>query len=501
MSKVSKKVSNWLYSVLQPQYLHVETAYRDIYRFLAVHSRLAFKIRTAVYTSESGHSDLLVNLYGSIMLNEFSIPINIWVPLNYPYANQYNDSGGVNGVPLVFVMPQDGHVLRPGNNVDSQGRFYHPYLSLWHSNCRPDDQSNEFNLIRLMDCLASAFGTSPPLVPKPITLGPQLPPRISDQPTAGSLYTMEARQPLPRRTDLQDDENLYSAPSTTPEAIPARYRSPLPLPSTAISYSPSIRSNTAIDAPGTPSHVGFGQSRGHRSTRSRNDPPATSKVSTTSPSKTERRDVQSTNGSTGIEDLMDQMVLEPSESSQRRFILEQISEQINRFLNSDEPENINTFRPRVLESLARAKNIDEHLSHQNKQARRNIENLEQNISYISDQLSTTNDLCKDLAELDQIHRQHSEFVQTDSGEDSRISLEDLVVPDLTLVLQLYETAAEAKACQDALRLVSGEFKSQPELLNNESLDQCMKAVRGISRDLFWLEVTRLEIAKSMGLQI
>lgn len=99
---IPQLVSNWLFNVIQPLYDNKQIVYTHVYQFLQVHLKknLNFKVRTRVYTSSgSGQSNLLINLFGTIAINnEISVPVEIWVPTSYPFVDQAG-----NGTPLVYI--------------------------------------------------------------------------------------------------------------------------------------------------------------------------------------------------------------------------------------------------------------------------------------------------------------------------------------------------------------------------------------------------------------
>ena len=73
---------------------------------------------------ENGASALLLHFKGTIPVNfrgaTYRIPIALWIPHRYPQEG-----------PLVYVVPTDGMVIRPGQHVSGEGRVYHPYLARW----------------------------------------------------------------------------------------------------------------------------------------------------------------------------------------------------------------------------------------------------------------------------------------------------------------------------------------------------------------------------------
>jgi len=521
MASISKKVANWLYSVLQPQYLHKELAFNDIYRFLSVYLSQGFKIRTAVYTSQQGNSNLLVNLYGSLNCKNIEVPLNIWVPLNYPFAD--NSVAEPNGVPIVYVVATPDMLIRPGNNVDLQGRFYHPYLSLWHLELLPGSSNAEYNLLNLMSCLITTFNKDSPLQHPPVTSGPELPPKpaaLSPNNT-GFLRRETNGPPLPQKPG-----------STANDGVPLKYRSPLPLPSQNTGNSDYANRRVENIVPGfTPTqqspyrsdtqlirsesqiqmgHTGqnrLGQTRPeyqlppHSLTTS--PPHSFVNYSSVSPGHGRPSDVKTPTptprvGVSEIEDLMDKVTLDDGASTIPREILEQISAHINSFLSLETPDNANSIIGKINENSHRIQALYSQLEHHNKQAAANKENLDKHIKYLQGQVSGIQKLNSELAALDKMNTSSVDEIYTlTTGQ--KLNLEDIITPDLKLVHQLYDVTADIKACKDTLKLLGSGLKGEEEMINDGNLDTCVKAARGLGRELFWLEVTKQQIAKTMGL--
>lgn len=80
------------------------------------------KLTIAAY--ENGASALLLQLSGTIPVlfrgQTFGFPIAIWVPHVYPREP-----------PIVYVIPSQDMLVRPGQHVSGDGRVYHPYLAQW----------------------------------------------------------------------------------------------------------------------------------------------------------------------------------------------------------------------------------------------------------------------------------------------------------------------------------------------------------------------------------
>lgn len=91
------------------------------------HQRERLRLTAIVY--EDGRSCLLLLLHGTLPVTlrqtTYNVPINIWLPQEYP-----------GRPPLFFIMPAAGMTLRPGNYVDADKRCYHPYLAYWTEDVR-----------------------------------------------------------------------------------------------------------------------------------------------------------------------------------------------------------------------------------------------------------------------------------------------------------------------------------------------------------------------------
>lgn len=178
--------------------------------------------------------------------------------------------------------------------------------------------------------------------------------------------------------------------------------------------------------------------------------------------------------------------------------LEVLSRKINENLLETSKDNINNILPKVNTNTKKIDALYQQLSHHNQQACANKENLDNHISYLSNQLSSLTSLNNELIQLDGLNSQQKNTVSTNNK--SNFELDNLVVPDLALVNQLYDIVSDIKATKDTICLIGGNFQSESEIINDSRMDACVKAVRGLGRELFWLEVMKREIAvNSMGL--
>lgn len=510
MSKVTKKVEKWLVSVIQPQYVYKGIAYHHIYHFLVKYLPLGFKIRTAVFTSDLGYTQLLINLYGSLQTRNCLVPLNIWIPQNYPIADE-RIQGEPNGVPLVFVIPTTESTIRPGNNVDSQGKVYHPYLAQWHSS---NLETEEFLLEKLMDVLAITFDQVPPLgtpigspFASPITSpGPQLPPKPQ-------FMSNSSQNLLPKRE--LNGPALPAKPSSTAanDLIPTKYRAPPPLPE-------QINSNKAPSYNESTGPLQFApRGTGHPFTKSptREIPyplhepqpfDEESRVMSPTPSMDNsislpsRQRINLKNETTmkqivGVEDLMDKLSVEEKILSQPVELLEKLAARINACLDTGNMNCLHGMLPQVNEYSARIDALNSQLIHQNKQAHENEQNLKRHVDYLLERITNIKDLNNRLEQTERLNAESPDTIFISS--DRKVHLDDLATLDLILLHQLYDVCTDIKAYKDAISLVGGNFKAEPELINDSNLDNCVKAIRSLSRELFWLEATRGEIARVMCL--
>ncbi|KAK6457622.1 UEV domain-containing protein [Scheffersomyces xylosifermentans] len=632
MTQVTQKLAEWIFNVLQPQYIHKELAFNHICIFLQRHLRqnLNFAIRTKVYTSiDSGQSNLLVNLFGSIPVDgDISVPVEIWLPLSYPFTNA-NALEIDNGVPMVYIVPDHSKnwYLKPGNYVDTSGRFYHPYLSSWFKgNAIKPTPGSSYSVTDLLDLIHEAVVSNPPIYsparngpiqnsasvspPAHIIGTPQLPPKPpkipinardpsstpverqdsyrSPQPplphhpqapqqTQQNLQYQQSPQlnnsqslthqgnqfyqssensdsqqpyplsqqttgsssgpPLPQkpsRTSIDSPrreftpKNNYQSPppfggesSSSGPVIPDKYRSPPPLPAElretqsplpfAGSPRPQTNSNVRnqVQSPverftplqGTPPNSqiqawNYYQSQIHQQQQQQQPlqvpPQQYNRNHLATPiQKDPSIDLLDSDSTAGPQ-------VNTGSSNEHRQILEQLANKINAYLTDAYSDSIDNSLPMVRETQQKVDALYGQLNHIYQHATENSTNLDNHISYLTQQLSNITALNKDLAILDEINAQSNEHVSTSQG--AKIHLDDLIIPDSPLVKQLYETVSEIKAIKDTINLVSGSFHSEKEIINDNRIDVCVKTVRNLGRELFWLELTKQEIAHNiMGL--
>ncbi|KAF7543809.1 hypothetical protein G7Z17_g10447 [Cylindrodendrum hubeiense] len=210
---VQQHVLNWLYSVLTSEYHDVNRAYNDVAQALTQYSSLA--PRTDVHTFSHGANALLLHLTGTLPVNfrgtTYRFPVSIWVPHAYPREP-----------PMIYVVPTDTMMIRPGQHVDPQGLIYHPYLVRWA------EFWHKSNLQDLLGIVTDIFAKEPPVIsrqqappaqapqpgptPPPV---PPLPPGMAPRPTTQDQSAAEQQRPPP-------------PPPKGPQSVPPNPQTPSP---------------------------------------------------------------------------------------------------------------------------------------------------------------------------------------------------------------------------------------------------------------------------------
>lgn len=545
MTELPTLLSNWLYNVVQPQYANKQLTYTHLYQFLQVHygKNLRLKVRTSVHTSQrSGQLTLLLNIFGSIPVSttQLSAQIQIWIPLHYPFGNQENTNNtndDTSGVPMIYIIPDtaNGILIKPGNHVDSLGRFYHPYLSNWYHESIPNGSSSrKYNLIELMKILQASFEKDSPIMIQEspgVDSAPSLPSKI---PLNGTSSLNASNSQLPAQTTgpplpAKPQQLVSGSTSSTNEerAIPLKYQTPLPLPPisqyighpNAItpqgtgaatqnssgqyiqlqsppqefaqvhsprSYLSPTYSNSVVNSP--PSHTPIQIHQKYNS--SPRQPHAST---TSSPMVNKPASIANSNQNLFI-DLIDEdsgssSVVSSNASNEAKSL---ILENISKFVSSEATDfSLVTSNKQKIEALY------QQLSYHHKQAVANSANLESHVNYVSQQKASITQLNQELASLEESNILESKLVYT--SKNNSIPLDELITPDLALVNQLYEVVSEIKATKDTIDLIGGNFRSEGELIKDSNMETAVRTVRTLGREMFWLELMKNEIAGIMNL--
>ncbi|KAI5964660.1 STP22 [Candida pseudojiufengensis] len=474
-SQLPQQVANWLFNVIQPSYKFKQLVYSHVYQFLQLHLKknLNFRIRTQVYTSEdTGESNLLINLFGDIYINDqISVPIVIWIPLDYP-----NES-----CPLVYIVPNHSKnwFLNPNNYVDSQGKFYHPYLASWYRHCMDGNVDLvHFQLIELINIIYHSVKLE-----VPIRNGTSFTPsRMVSPPVTETSSAQSTGPPLPTKPP-----KLLSPQNTTP----LKYQSPLPLPQEQTSlqnrsYTGNTSTYVSQSSVLSPQPV-------HEQTRTSVQPRVeySNELSSNSSPQTLQSNIRQTNP----EDLVDRINEMSIDDPLRKRSLEILSSKFNEIFTNDPINKQITF---ANENLSKADALFNQLNHHYQQAEQNSIILEDHLNHLTSQLTNSTKLNQELNILNQQNIQAEDKVHLNSNNE--ILLDDLIIPDSPLVKQLYQTVSEIKAIKDTMNLISGNFLNNNELINDKNCDNCVKIMRNLGRELFWLELTKIEIVNIMNLK-
>ncbi|KAJ3463847.1 hypothetical protein MRS44_008633 [Fusarium solani] len=229
---VQQHVLNWLYSVLTSR-----KPSPDIPRYRrGPMCTLAFS---------HGANALLLHLSGTLPVNfrgtTYRFPVSIWVPHAYPREP-----------PMIYVVPTETMMIRPGQHVDPQGLVYHPYLVGWA------EFWDKSNLQDFLAILTDIFAKEPPVIsrqqarPPPPQAGPTPPPvpplppgmsSISRPPTQDPHTPEQPRPPPPPPKGPQNASPTPASPHQTGPPLPpipgkspaqsnrmSRYDSAPPLP-------------------------------------------------------------------------------------------------------------------------------------------------------------------------------------------------------------------------------------------------------------------------------
>lgn len=245
---VQQHVLNWLYSVLTSEYHDVNRAYNDVAQALDRFSSLS--PRTDVHTFSNGANALLLHLSGTLPVNfrgtTYRFPLSIWVPHAYPREP-----------PMIYVVPTETMMIRPGQHIDPQGFVYHPYLVGWA------EFWDKSNLRDFLNILTDVFAKEPPVVarqpqqarpppaqatptPPPV---PPLPPGMAPSSRPATQDPHSSEQPRPPPPPPKAPQNASPAPNR-PQSGP-----PLP-PIPGQSPAQSNRMSRYDSAPPLPPQVG-----------------------------------------------------------------------------------------------------------------------------------------------------------------------------------------------------------------------------------------------------
>lgn len=527
MAELPTLISNWLYNVVQPQYTYKQLTYTHLYQLLQVHfgKNLRLKIRTSVYTSHSsGKLTLLLNIFGSIptvSTSQMNVPVQIWIPLNYPYGTEVGGESDNSGVPLVYIVPEANNDLKikPGNHVDSLGRFYHPFLSDWYRECKPQSTNGrKFNILELVKILQFVFDRDCPVVNPQANIStntqdhPTVPPQYHlVQPSQSSMANLRVSPqitgpPLP----VKPPKVL---PGSTRE-VPLKYQSPLPLPTpiervitphTTGQYQQGIsQGNPVINE--SMSTINYQPQIPHQRYQLPPNPQVQQSYLKPPP---QSQPYQNVIPKTHTQPLNKTKTLKNEEP--QKDVIDLIDEDRESIPISIPPELTACIQEKIKTTLANEESsialantnklkieaLYLQLSHHHQQAVANSENLMGHIKYLLQQNSNVTKLNQELSTLEEVNTSEGENIHVSS--QTKVALDSLITPDLALVNQLYEVVADIKATKDTIDLIGGNFRTEGELIKDSNMDSAVRTVRSLAREAFWLELMKIEIASVMNL--
>ncbi|KAF5330784.1 hypothetical protein D9619_005547 [Psilocybe cf. subviscida] len=235
----------WLKDNAQP-YAAAPRVYADLDAALARFPSL--RPKSDVYTFDDGRTQLLLCLHGLLPIvfraASYNIPVALWIPRDYP-----------RDVPLVYVVPTQHMLVKPGRHVDPSGRTTIDYISHWH---RKDEGCN---VAALLDALQDQFSREPPVYAKPKPQSaPPGPPALPSKPSTPAFAQQQQSHPSSssHHHPAPPQPPLTSSPSPAPPPPPPPpppSRPPLPPhphlgPPHVIAYAnPNIHPQTLSSSP------------------------------------------------------------------------------------------------------------------------------------------------------------------------------------------------------------------------------------------------------------
>ncbi|GMM34762.1 ubiquitin-binding ESCRT-I subunit protein [Saccharomycopsis crataegensis] len=446
VNQLPKEWLQWLYKVLQPEYKNPQFTYQDV--AITLQSFASLKVRTKIYINDNGSQDLLLSLFGTIPCTYngtiYRIPIEIWVPKQYPDAP-----------PIIYVIPTNDMVIHPGNFIDSNGRFYNPYLSGW----KGSDPSH--NLIKTCNLLSECFNRELPVYGKAKQVVPSV---VQSSPEY--YQNQQARQtPL----TPQYTSNSIGAPPlpAKPPKVPTISKditsslSKLDLHSTSYSLAtPSQNSGYLTNMPEAGPQQQQGQKQGQQYYRP--VPPIPQVQITIPPNPKVQATVQSQAQPSSI-DLMDSDSTLAQNGSDDHT--EQLKDKIHHTLSSIAKSEI---EPYFISQDTRLNEINQVINHFESIIQYEKATLS---GYINDINQNQNVLKSKIEEVNKVIEEAEEFKEPE--------VDDIVCAETTVYNQLYKLVAEIKAIDDTIYCLA-ELHDKGKL----SLDAFMKHTRSLARDQF-----------------
>lgn len=161
------------------KYKNPDVAKRDVLSVFSTFSDLRPKMEDFVFND--GSRKTLLQLDGTIPVNYrgnvYNIPICVWLMDTHPY-----------NPPLVYVKPTPNMQIKPGRNVDQNGKVDLPYLREWRY---PNS-----DLLGMIQILTIVFGDEPPVYSKAASQQPAQT-RYPSQPSNTPYPAASMSYPMP----------------------------------------------------------------------------------------------------------------------------------------------------------------------------------------------------------------------------------------------------------------------------------------------------------------
>eukprot|EP01083_Nonionella_stella_P210051 760839_1 len=141
---IKQETQNWLLGL---NYEERSTVTIQIFQLL-YQNNTSLRPKVDYFSFKDGTQQQLLKLKGTIPIqyrsNQYNIPFELWLPINFP-----------THPPICYVTPVSGVKIKQEHlHVDRQGLIHHSYLRSW--------QSPQSNLVDLIALLCSVFGKHPP---------------------------------------------------------------------------------------------------------------------------------------------------------------------------------------------------------------------------------------------------------------------------------------------------------------------------------------------------
>lgn len=403
-----------------------------------------------MYTHESGKLDLLLCIFGVLPCkyagNEYRIPVEFWIPKSFPREP-----------PISFVRPTVDMLISPSNNVDVNGRIFHPLIAYWH----PEQSS----LTSLASELVNVFSAQPPVYAKPPQYTPSKIQEWSHQSQGGSRNSIDPGTPppapsasnmtIPTQNHLPEDGPvLPPKPPKPPQLVSSLANRPLSFQNTGQSTEYSHRTSP-FSSPGPPSHPIAATPIPHVA-----NPPSNNTAT----------------------DILDMDIAEPPPqlppNPQKQELLRILEERLEEYVDK-------SIKPKI--------DIDDAALTHTKETLDYYENcLEREKTELDSLSRAADDNSRILSE--KINQARKLLVE-DISQRKVPHVDEIITTETTVYNQLYDLVSEDRAIDDTLFALQHAFD-----LEKIKLETFMKLVRTLAREQFVKKALWVKISEELGLQ-